>query len=73
MIDKTKLYGPIQPICSPCKASDAAPEFLSSTVVGEEEEQCCVCGEPTTEGIYIRVEDPTLLDYPTATDEKGDE
>ena len=47
------------PICAAC-FDDLYPGRQPSRLVEPEAEVCCVCGEPTSDGIYYR-EDPKML------------
>ena len=50
-----------QPICSACWIKDnpaREPSVLAATVL----ETCCLCGEHTRSGIYIRI-DPKKVKY----------
>ena len=52
-----------QPICGKCYTT-AYPSRQPVKVINANPETCCVCGEPTEEGIYYRV-DPKTVPFPT--------
>jgi hypothetical protein len=55
-----------QPICPGCWAIlhlGRPPERIA----GADEEDCCLCGDPTVSGLTVHV-DPTTVPYPTKED-----
>lgn len=52
-----------QPCCEPC-CDRRYPGRIPHRVIEPDSERCCLCGEPTRSGIYIRV-DPGLVPHPT--------
>jgi hypothetical protein len=60
-----KRYSFTQPLCASCWLEDnpgRRPHRVHG--VAEASETCCQCGQPTSDGIYIRV-DPTTIPHPT--------
>ncbi len=58
-----------QPICGDCY-NDIYPRREPVRVTNMDSETCCVCGEPTREGIYYRV-DPRTVRFPTHIQEQS--
>lgn len=60
-------YSFTQPQCRACWIDDN-PNRQPVALLPEErdDEICCTCGEPTDDGIYIRV-DPQTVPHPTIT------
>jgi hypothetical protein len=55
-----------QPICDNCWDKEN-PDRRSPRHMEGEIEQCCLCGESTRSGIYIR-RDPKTVPYPNSTE-----
>jgi hypothetical protein len=51
-----------QPLCSACY-EDRHPGRDPVVLLDPERETCCICGDPTSEGIYERI-DPRTVKYP---------
>ena len=52
-----------QALCLPCWIARKGNRVPVRAAHDPEREQCCDCGMPTTDGIYIR-DDPTTVRYP---------
>jgi len=48
------------PICARCW-SKGNPDRTPTTLRNPETERCCYCGNPATDGIYVRA-DPAILE-----------
>jgi hypothetical protein len=61
------IVGWTQAICDDCWLTYYFVRDTPVRMTESEREQCCMCGMPTTSGIYIR-EDPMLVRYPRPKD-----
>ena len=59
-----RRYNWTQPICTGCYASWIGGEPHRLKEDYRSDERCAVCGNPTRDGIYFRV-DPRGVPYPT--------
>jgi hypothetical protein len=57
-----KRYGFTQPLCNACW-EEKNPGRMPVTVKDSTIEKCCLCGNSTKDGIFIRI-DPKTVPYP---------